>query len=246
MAKKKKQTPKRSAGRPRYNFEYVEARELVRAEMLKSETEFKKWWALNRPTKIPKNPARAYKKEWIGWADFIGHYNPFPMVRKGFRSFSDCRAYAHSLKLTSREKWYEVTRSEEFPADIPVRPDIIFRNNKGRAVEWISWRDFLGYKVTDRIANIGTTDHIILITKYRNKPSNVYDIGITNLGKAAILENQSQTGFVIVGAYYHDKTSNWVALINRFMSQYDETSYIIQNVAEILNILSMHYLTVNW
>lgn len=221
---------------------YDEARDIIRAELLKSVGEFNKWWTFNRPSRIPKNPPRAYKKEWKGWGDFLGHSNPFPMVRRKFRNYKDSRAWANTLNFTTRAQWYEHCKRPDFPDDVPRRPDVYFQQK----LEWVSWKNFLGYKVSDKIASIGETDHIILITRHRNNPSNVYDIGLTTLGKDAIQKHQSESGFILIGAFYHDKNSDWHKSISPYMSQYNSSSYIVQNIADILSVLSLNYLRVSW
>jgi hypothetical protein len=229
-------------GRPRISFEYDEACEYVQGEMLKSKGEYDKWWLYNKPARIPKNPDRAYKVEWIGWGDFLGVYNDFPNVRTKRRDFKEARAWVHSHHINNVEEWRVFCKRADFPADIPKRPDVYYRDS----LEWLTWKDWLGYKVIDKIAKIGETDHIILITKHSNRPNNVYDIGMTNLGKDNILSHQQKTGFKIVAAFYHDKESNWVEPIAKYMQQYDETSFIVPNIADILSYLSLHYLPVRW
>jgi hypothetical protein len=210
--------------------------------MQKSSVEYKKWWLFNKPSRLPKNPDRAYHKVWIGWGDFLGHSNPFPCVRRKFRSYTDARVWANGLGLTNRTMWFEYCKRPDFPPDVPKRPDVYYQHS----LEWISWKIFLGYKVTDRIAAIGTTDHIILITRNPNTPRNVYTIGMTILGKDAILTQQRERGFAIVAAFYHDKNSEWLPKIQMHMSPYGEGTFIVNNIADILNVLSLNYISVSW
>lgn len=232
----------RKPGRPRISYEYEDAREIVRAEMLKSSLEYRKWWLFNRPARLPKNPQRAYHKIWQGWGDFLGHSNPFPCTRKKFRSYRDSMIWANGLGMTNRAQWLEFCKNPNFPPDVPKRPDVYYQ----KTLEWVSWKKFLGYKVTDKIAAMGSTDHIILITRGQNTPRNVFNIGVTLLGQDAILAEQKVRGFTIVGAFYHDKNSDWQQRISPYMSYYDDTSFIVPNIADILNILSLNYLSVRW
>lgn len=232
----------KTRGRPRICFPYELARDIIRAEMLKSAGEYRKWWEFNRPARMPKNPQRAYHKVWKGWGDFLGSSNPFPCVRKKFRSFKDARAYAHSLNVINRAQWFEHCKRPDFPEDVCKRPDVYFQ----KTLEWISWRDFLGYKVADKIAAIGTTDHIILITRSPYGPGNVYNVGLTTLGKDAIQNHLREHSLVLVAAFYHDKKTEWVPLVRPYMTPYGEGAFIINNVGNILNVLSLNFLGVRW
>lgn len=244
MPKQKPQLVKRPVGRPRTSLPYVEAREIVRAEGLTSLLEYKKWWMHNQPSTIPKNPQRSYGNsgEWKGWGDFLGTYNPFPCYRRKFRSYKDARAWAHTLGLKTKAQWIAFTKSEGFPTDVPHRPDLYWQESK----EWLTWKSFLGYEVTDRVAVIGETDHIIYVIQYNEFPANVYTIGITNEGKDGLLRRQEQYDFRIVNGYYHDKTTDWLSRIKKYIRPYHigKTNYIVNNINEVLGELSLHYVQV--
>lgn len=233
---------KRKVGRPRTSLPYDVAREIVRAEVLKSSLEYRKWWMHNRPSTIPKNPNRAYASTWIGWGDFLGTYNPFPCKRKKFRNYKDARAWAQTLRLTTKAQWIVYCKDKDFPPDVPKRPDIYYFKSK----EWMTWKDFLGYKASDRVAALGETDHIIYVIQYPELPANVFTLGITSEGKAGLIARQQQYGFQILAGYYHDKGSDWMAKLRPFIRPYHvgEKNFICNNLAEILSVLSMDYLVV--
>ncbi len=229
-------------GRPRICLSYEEARAFVRPEMLKSSIEYRKWWMHNKPSRIPKNPNRAYHRKWIGWGDFLGSKNPFPCVRKKFRSFTDARSWAHAQNFVSKGQWLELCRSGKMPADIPRRPDIFYQ----KTLEWMTWKDFLGYVATDRAGMIGESEHIIYIVQHPELPSNVYTIGITNEGKASIIANQEKYLFTIVAGFYHDKTSDWMAAIDRYIRKFPsgERNFICNDIHSVVSELSFRYLQV--
>lgn len=243
--RKKKQKvvpPKRPRGRPRVNVSFVEARELVRAEALGSKTEYDRWWLYNRPTMIPKRPDRAYKKEWTNWNDFLGNNNPYPWIKRKYRSFKEARAWARNLGLKTLAEWAEYTRRPDFPNDVPKRPDYYYRKSN----EWFTWPDFLGTKVKDRIGSLKETDHIIYLIKYNELPLNVYTVGVTNEGLSSILHRQQQYGFQIIKLFYHDKESDWLAKIKKYIRPYHvgNGNFIIDNIYDVIGELSLSYLEI--
>ena len=55
-----------------------------------------------------------------------------------FRSFTEAKKFAQSLKLKGVEEWKAYCKSEEIPDNIPSNP------NKEYKKEWTTWGDFLG------------------------------------------------------------------------------------------------------
>jgi hypothetical protein len=210
--------------------------------MLKSSLEYRKWWMHNRPSTIPKNPNRAYASVWMGWGDFLGTYNPFPCSRRKFRPYKEARAWAQTLGFTTKAQWMAHCKAKDFPADVPKRPDIYYFKSK----DWLTWKDFLGYRVSDRVAALSETDHIIYVIQYPELPTNVFTLGITAEGKSGLITRQQQYGFAIIAAYYHDKQSDWMGKLKPFIRPYHvgERNFICNNVAEIISVLSMDYLVV--
>lgn len=52
---------------------FLEARELVRAQKLRSLSEYWVWSKTKRPRYIPSSPWRYYKKAWTNWPDYLGN-----------------------------------------------------------------------------------------------------------------------------------------------------------------------------
>lgn len=207
--------------------------------MLKSSVEYRKWWLYNRPATIPKNPNRAYAAVWKGWGDWLGTYNPFPCTRRKFRNYRDARAWAQSLGLKNKTQWIDYCRNKNFPADVPKRPDIYYQKSK----DWIMWKDFLGYTAADRVAVLNETDHIIYVIQYPDLPTNVFTIGVTNEGAAGLVARKQEHGFTIIAAFFHDRQSDWMERIERYVKQYHigNKNYIVPNVSDVIAELSLHY-----
>lgn len=179
---------------------------------------------------------------WKGWGDFLGTYNPFPCSRRKFRPYKEARAWAQTLGFTTKAQWFAHCKSPNFPSDVPRRPDIYYQKTK----DWLMWKDFLGYKVSDRVAALGETEHIIYVIQYPELPSNVFTLGITNEGKSGLIARQREYGFNIIAGYYHDKQTDWMQKLRPYVKQYHigEKNYICNNINDILSILSIDYLAV--
>ena len=62
-------------------------------------------------------------------------------MKKQFRSFTQARKYACSLKLKNRLEWIALYKTGKKPLDIPKNPQFVYKN-KG----WKNWGDFLNTK----------------------------------------------------------------------------------------------------
>jgi hypothetical protein len=240
MPKKKKtdiKKNKRPRGRPRVCYEFEHARELVRSEQIESIRQYIKWHRLNNPVRIPISPDRAYKKEWISWNDWLGNSNVFP-TKKRYRRFKEAKAYAQSLLFKNREQWYTFAKSGNKPDDIPSRPDIIYRKSN----EWLSWKDFLGYSVAERIATLQSTDTILFILQYPNTPSNVFRIGLTQDLPLDIKHRSQKEGFKIFKMYKTYSGFNYVNTIEKNLTTYSQmihvpNCYIVPNIYSLVDYI---------
>ena len=123
--------------------EFSEAREYSRSLNLKNVQEWREYTKREDfPPDMPHWPAKFYaKRGWQNWGDWLGTGNISTTKRK-FKSFKDAREYTRSLGLKSQTEWFEYTKKDDFPIDIPVSPSTVYK-------EWISFGDWIG---SDRIA----------------------------------------------------------------------------------------------
>jgi hypothetical protein len=230
-AKKKAVKEKRPRGRPRLNFEFEEARELVRHECIGSYRQYIRWWLHNKPARIPKRPDRAYKKDWVSWNDFLGSTNIWP-IPKIFRPFVEARSWAQQLGLHTKADWFDYIRANEKPEDIPTRPDLVYLK------EWFTWRDFVGGDKKSVKRNIEAADAIFFIIQNQGRPTNVFQLGITLEGKETIIESQHTQKFRIIGMYTCEITFPWENVVQSYGKQYWESNrkdeYLITNLNEFL------------
>ena len=234
MPKKRKKSKNSKVGRPRLNYEFEEAVEVVRREQLRSAAQYAKWWQLHTPSKLPKRPDRAYEKEWKGWGYFLGIYNEFPFVRKKFRSYQDAKIFAHSLNLKKIEEWFDFCRSGKKPDDIPTRPDVVYQRNQ----EWHTWSEFLGNHIDIFLNEKAKNVKYFYIATYEDTPSNVLCFGVAESRLNLIRDN----GFKVLKLYDMYDAFDWRSLIEKYASLYEygrPNEYLVSDVGGLLSELSL-------
>jgi len=121
--------------------DFESARRFVRSLGLKRQTEWNVYAkSPHKPSNIPSNPNKVYKKQWKGWGDWLGTGN---VRTKQFRDFESARKFVHSLGLKSQTEWSVYAKSLQKPNDIPYSPNEVYKK------QWKGMGDWLG---TGRIA----------------------------------------------------------------------------------------------
>lgn len=214
---KKEEKVKRPRGRQRVCFSFEEAKILIAEENLNSISEYTKWHALNKPCRMPKRPDRAYKKQWKGWSDFLGTNNPYPFIRKNFRSYNEAKLYVHKLNIKNIQEWRELCKAKKIPEDIPARPDLYYRKTN----EWYTWKDFLGYSITEKLKAQTLTSKILVI--YQDE-TNMYSMTIIVGGKSNAIDFARANNLRILECFIYDRESNLSDVINRTGNQLTHVS----------------------
>lgn len=141
------------APKDRRYLAFTEARAFAQELGLKSAAEWLQWSRGDmpekgrRPMNIPSAPWQVYRDSgWKSMGDWLGTGEVCTRKRT-YRTFSEARAMARSLGLTTRTEWYryccgKFPRLGRKPMDIPSNPDAIYEG-KG----WQGWSDFIGAKV---------------------------------------------------------------------------------------------------
>ena len=235
MAKKRKSKIKRGRGRPRLNYEFEEAVEVVRKENLRSMGQYLKWWDLHTPSKLPKRPDRAYERDWKGWGYFLGNYNDFPFVKKKYRAYKDAMEYAQSLNFTSVQQWHEFAKSGKKPNDIPSRPDVVYQRNQ----EWHTWSEFLGTRIEIKLEQAKNKKKYFYIAKYAESPHNVFYFGITT-SKENLKRDYS---FQVFRVYDYFDDFDWKEVVNRYSTPFPDygraNEYYVNDMAGLISELSL-------
>jgi hypothetical protein len=119
---------------------FKQARAFAHGLDLESEHEWRKFSKSDKkPNDIPATPSSVYAEMgWAGWGDWLGTRRIAYRLRQ-YRSFTEARAFAHSLKLKSQKEWFEYCKLGTKPADIPHSPQQHYRE-----AGWVGWGDWLG------------------------------------------------------------------------------------------------------
>lgn len=253
-SKKKKARSVRPVGRPRVCMPMKEAMEFIRKEGgIESVGDYNKWWMLNKPSRIPKRPDRAYAKEFTTWANFLGTSNPFPMVRQRKLSFDEARAAMHALNFTGIEDYFESIKNRDMKyhkiksMGAPLRPDMYYR----RRHLWTSWQDYLGYGKSRaaKIDSMSKIKPILYILHHPLMPNNVYKIDIVAGGAAILKQHAATMEMRIMMAHNVDVgDDNWKTILHRHANRYhlgDINDWIVQNPNALLFDLDNAYSRTN-
>jgi len=236
MAKNKKKShhPKKQ-GRPRTNYEFEEAVDVIRKENIKSARQYGHWWNLHTPAKLPKRPDRAYEKDWKGWGYFLGNYNEFPFIKKKYRSYEDAREFAQGLNLTSVTQWHEFSKSGKKPEDIPSRPDVVYQRNQ----KWHTWSEFLGTRIEIKLKQNKVKRKYFFIAKYPNTPNNVFYFGITTSKENLRKDND----FKVYRLYDYYDQFDWREVVEKYSSPYYDygrnNEYVVKDMGGLLSEISL-------
>ena len=109
---------------------YTHAKKIILSLKIKSLREWKKFLKSNQlPKGIPRDPPSVYKKEWMGWGDFLGTGNIQPQQIQ-YRSFKEAREFVRTLKIKNVKEWNEYVQSGNKPDDIPAAPWAVYKEWK--------------------------------------------------------------------------------------------------------------------
>ena len=118
--------------------EFMDAKEFVRNLKFRNQ---KEWFAYcksgKKPDDIPSNPNVAYKKEWLGYADWLGTKNITPsMVSREYLPFKEARDEARKLAkkyhIKNNIDWENAVKKELIPKNIPNRPREVYSKKRMR------------------------------------------------------------------------------------------------------------------
>ena len=140
-------------------FSYHEASLWAKKQNIKSSTQ---WRCMDLPPGLPRFPNAVYKKQWLGWKEFLGvvsscnpkkqkvsHRAPPKLnIRQEkpkqveFLSYQEASQWAQDYGIINSILWRELGGNR--PADIPAAPHLYYKK------EWTNWGAFLK---TNRVAN---------------------------------------------------------------------------------------------
>ncbi len=120
---------------------YEMASEILKKHGIKSNGQFRIFKKSNLfPNNFPLNPEKYYKDEWYnkgGWGGFLGT-GYVANNQRSYCSFIEAKKIVKMLGVSSKNQWFQITKSEIFPKNLPVSPNNVYKS------QWKGWADFLG------------------------------------------------------------------------------------------------------
>jgi len=148
---------RRQGLKPGEAMPFEQARELARAQRLRSQVDFQRWALSDSfPPDMPRSPYVVYRdRGWNGWPDFLGNDNVQGrrrLIEEGrgangsthlpdTASFSAARRFVRELNLNSIFDYRRWANSGMRPENIPESPEVVYQNSG-----WKGWPNFLGVK----------------------------------------------------------------------------------------------------
>jgi hypothetical protein len=112
---------------------FTEARSFVHTLGLKNSAQ---WYAYctsgKKPFDIPSHPRQVYRSEYKDMGDWLGTGRT-----RNYRPFTEARAFARILDLTSYKDWIDYCQSGNKPPDIPSQPWRTYRTEYKSIADWL-------------------------------------------------------------------------------------------------------------
>jgi superfamily II DNA or RNA helicase len=115
---------------------FHDARKFVHKQKIKSLKEWMHYRKNKKPSNIPTNPNVYYQKDWTDWGDFLGT-GTIASGKIDYRNYEKAKIFAQSKKLKTAADWLKLTKSNNFPSDIPKSLPGPYKD------KWENWSIFL-------------------------------------------------------------------------------------------------------
>ena len=155
--------------------DFESAREFVRSLGLSGEHEWQEYCKSgNKPDDIPSSPKNNYKKDFKGVGDWLGTGTIATKYRV-FRSFTEAREFARALNLKGQKEWFEYTKSDNKPDDIPSSPNSTYKNEFKGMDDWLGneYRPFTEAREFVRSLGLKNNKEWKEYCKSGNKPDDI-------------------------------------------------------------------------
>ncbi len=210
------------------------AREVIRAEYLPSKKGYFYYHDRYKPVGIPKYPFNVYKKEWLGWNDWLGVSNDgYVSLRKRvFIDYPEALVYANQLGLKSRAEWFALVDSGGVPPHIPRRPDYAYKG------QWTNWPMWLGVGVASKVeaAQVIESNKILACVQFGARPGGVFAFMVCD-GLTQLQEKLKGNDFRVIRAFKLDVGYDWRSRVDRGSTPYRDTEFgerLFSNINELL------------
>jgi len=122
---------------------FSEAKKIVQKLKIRNQKDWKLFCKSNSfPKNIPRSPEKTFSGHWTSLGDWLGT-GTVANQKKQYKKFLLARKYSRELKISTKAEWLKFCKSSKKPDDVPVSPNIVYKN-KG----WVSWGDWLGANKT--------------------------------------------------------------------------------------------------
>ena len=119
-------------------FSYKQAVAFLKQFQLKSFREYQKKYK-RLSSRLHSNPNVRYRKEWIGWQEYLSLQRHSRLKRHIF-SYEEARKFVKKQHIKTREEY--VKRYKTLSPNLPSDPNIAYREH------WTKWPDFLAERPT--------------------------------------------------------------------------------------------------
>jgi len=93
------------------------------------------------PSFLPKCPEKVYKKEWMGYGDWLGTGRKSnKTISNNFLDFESSKKIVSKININTRKEWDKICLSKNKPLNIPSNPQKFYKK------EWNGWKDWLSSK----------------------------------------------------------------------------------------------------
>ena len=124
---------------------FLDSKKIVQKLKIRNQTEWRTYAKSGKlPKDVPRDPPTVYKKQWLGWADWLRAGKKLEKESK-FLSFIEAREFTRKIGLKGQKEWQEkYLKSGNKPDDIPSSPQTVYEK------QWLGWGDWVG---SNRISN---------------------------------------------------------------------------------------------
>lgn len=163
---------------------YEPAKQIVQEANLQTRDQFWAWHKENDILYMPRFPNAHYKKDWIGWNDFLGNDNVFdkelPFKRKqktlNYRNYWDAVRFSQAIaakeNITNAQEWLDKYNDLNLPEDIPRRPEQVPHYTE------FSWKVWLGKDIQSKVETGKNEVAIICFHRVIGEPANVLQMKV--------------------------------------------------------------------
>lgn len=190
------------------------------------------------PAGFPGNPERTYRKDWTTWEDFLNVSNsyagtaPTSVKSDELLPFWEAVAKVQSLKLNTRDEFYQAWDEGRIPFGIPKYPPSRYKEFDQNG----GWKNFLGKKVTNRIHAQQQLQPVCALCQTVGNSSNVLTLVISKEGfhdLKEILERNTHLRAVKIYNWYPEFSAHIIELLDTMGTKWEDNTWMFPDVNQV-------------